>query len=298
MTTHPVTIENDAIALQVWPALGGKVSSIIDKSDKFDLLFSYPTEIPTRPLYDVPYQTGWYAGWDECFPAIAPGPYVGHPYNAVNIPDHGEIWGLPTTAVPTRDGITTVWAGLRFGYRLTRKLYLEGASIVSRYTLVNLSPFPFRFVWAQHALMALTQSVQIQMTAGVPFRLSHDANGTPIDDNFNWPLRSDGEDFSRPKELPEGRGWKLYSVQPITAVATVLYPQRSRAIELQYTSEDNIPAYWGIWIDTGGWARHHHFAIEATTGRYDHLDRAIKDDSAGKVEESGQVSWAVTWRLR
>ena len=41
-------------------------------------------------------------------------------------PDHGELWGLPTTAVPTKDGITTVWHGLRFGYRLTRKLYLEG----------------------------------------------------------------------------------------------------------------------------------------------------------------------------
>ena len=45
MTTHPVTIENDAVRMDVWPTLGGKVSSIIDKADKFELLFNYPCEL-------------------------------------------------------------------------------------------------------------------------------------------------------------------------------------------------------------------------------------------------------------
>src|SRR5687767_5533216 len=52
---HPVTIENDAISMEVWPALGGKVSSIIDKADKFELLFNFPDELPTEPQYDIPY---------------------------------------------------------------------------------------------------------------------------------------------------------------------------------------------------------------------------------------------------
>ena len=46
---HPVTIENDAVRMEVWPALGGKVSSLIDKADKFELLFNFPAELPTEP---------------------------------------------------------------------------------------------------------------------------------------------------------------------------------------------------------------------------------------------------------
>src|SRR2546423_14962120 len=244
MTTHPVTIENDAIRMEVWPTLGGKVSSIVDKADKFELLFNYPSEIPTNPQYDAPYQNGWYAGWDECSPAVAAGPYTGHPYNAVNVPDHGELWGIPTVAVPTKDGITTVWNGLRFGYRFTRKLSLEGPSIVARYTLVNLAPFPFRFVWAQHALLSMNQPTQIRLAPRLAMRLSHDANGRTLDQNFAWPTPATGEDFSRPGELPAQRGWKIFSVQPISAPAVIAYANRSRTLEIEYRSEDGVAAYW------------------------------------------------------
>jgi hypothetical protein len=216
----------------------------------------------------------------------------------VNVPDHGELWGLPTVAVPTKDGITTVWTGLRFGYRLTRKLSLEGASIVARYTLVNNAPFPFRFVWAQHALMAMTQRVEFELPAGAPFRFSHDAAGRTFDQNFSWPKLASGEDVSRPAGLPPARGWKLFSLEPIRTPAIIRYPSRSRVVELEYQSDDGLPAYWGVWIDTGGWGRHHHFAIEPTTGRFDQLDRATKDDSAGKIAESAQLNWTTTWRLR
>jgi len=301
MTNHPVTIENDSIRMDVWPTLGGKVSSIVDKVDKFELLFNYPSEIPTEALYDVPYQSGWYGGWDECFPAVAAGPYSGHPYSAVNVPDHGELWGIPTVAVPTKDGITTVWNGLRFGYRLTRKLSLAGPSIEARYTLVNLAPFPFRFVWAQHALLSMTsQKAELRLPTGAAMRLSHDANGRTLDQNFSWPTSPSGEDFSRPGELPAQRGWKMFSAEPVAtgSPAVIAYPGRSRTLEIDYSSDDGVAAYWGVWIDNGGWARHHHFALEPTTGRFDQIDRATKDDSAGKVGPSAQVSWTVTWRLK
>ncbi|MEO6436443.1 MAG: hypothetical protein ABIP55_11890 [Tepidisphaeraceae bacterium] len=298
MTTHPVTIENDSIRIEVWPTIGGKVSSIIDKADKFELLFNYPDELPTAPVYDAPYGNSWLAGWDECFPAVAPGPYVGHPYNAVNIPDHGELWGIPTIAVPTKDGITTVWNGLRFGYRLTRKLALEEASIVARYTLVNTAPFALRYVWAMHALLALGQPVTLQLPAKAPMRLSHEAGGEPIDQAFAWPGAPGGGDFSRPMELPPKRGWKMFSVDPIRAPAVIHYPNRSRSVELSYESEDGPAAYWGIWINTGGWAGHQHFALEPTTGRFDQLDRAARDQSAATLDALATASWTVTWRLQ
>jgi hypothetical protein len=282
------------LAVKVYPNLGGKVASIIDKADRHELLFNFPAEIPTENHYDIPYGDSWYAGWDECFPAIAPGPYPARPYQGIGVPDHGELWGLSTVAVPTKDGITTVWHGLRFGYRLTRKLYLDGPSVVAEYTLINLSPFEFRFVWAQHALLSMTSPIELKLLQGIPFSVSHDHDGKSINQPFPWPVTAAGDDLSRPGELPHKRGWKVFSADPIASVATVYYPERARQLQIQYVSQD-ATGYWGMWINTGGWESHRHIAVEATTGRADYIEQAIKDGSAARIAPNGRCEWHTVW---
>ena len=295
--SHPVTVENDAVRLQVWPAFGGKVSSLVDKADGYELMFDYPAELPTRPRYDEPFDDGWFAGWDECFPAVAAGRYVGHPYNNIAVPDHGELWGLPTTAVPTKDGITCVWHGLRFGYRLTRKLHLDGPSIVADYSLVNLAPFEFRFVWSQHVLLSMIADATIDLPAGRPWRYGHDAAGVEHNAPFAWPNLPTDLDASRVTTLPPGRGWKLFATDPIAAPLTVRYPARGRSAAVAYHADDGLPAHWGVWVNTGGWGNTRNFTVEATTGRFDHLERSVADGSAGRVPAGGRRDWTVRWTL-
>ena len=294
--SQPVTVENDAVRLQVWPAFGGKVSSLVDKADGHDLLFDYPAELPTRPRYDEPFDDGWCAGWDECFPAVARGRYPGHPYDGIAVPDHGELWGLPTTAVPAKDGITVVWHGLRFGYRLTRKLHLDGPSVVADYALVNLAPFEFRFVWSQHALLSMSDGVRLDGGGG-PWRYSHDAAGVDHNAPFAWPAVEPGLDLSAPSTLPPGRGWKVFASEAIAAPVTVRYPARGRSATIAYTSADGLPAHWGVWVNTGGWGNTRNFTVEATTGRFDQLDRSATDGSAGRVPGGGRRDWSVRWTL-
>jgi hypothetical protein len=292
----PVTLENDALRVEIFPQFGGKVASILDKADKFELLFDYAGEFPTGSTYDRPYTSGWYAGWDECFPAVAPGPYPGHPYEGVRVPDHGEVWGLPAVAEPSRNGITTIWHGLRFGYRFARTLSLDGQRIVCNYAVQNLSPFDFRFVWAQHALMSMASPAGIEI-GRLNCRVDHDATGRDIQSPFTWPVTAEGDDLSDPDSLPSKRGWKIFALSPIDAPARVTYPSRERRLSIEYSSSDGTAAYWGIWINTGGWAGHHHFAIEPTTGRFDELDRCARDNSAARVEASGKREWTTTWTV-
>ena len=298
---QPVTLENDALRLDVWPQFGGKVSSAVDKADGFELLFNYPAELPSGPQYDIPYGKSWYAGWDECFPSVGGCAYDRHPYNGIPVPDHGELWGLPTISVPARDGITTVWHGLRFGYRLTRKLTLEPDApvLTAEYTLLNLAPFEFHFVWAMHALLSMAAPVEIRFgkDASRAYRWSHDADGTDIQSAFDWPMAAEGVDLSRPAMLPQRQGWKVFSTDAIDGAAVVHYPTRRRSLRIEYSSATELPAYWGIWLNTGGWAGHHHLAVEPTTGRYDPVDRAIADHSAGRVAPSGQCDWTVRWEV-
>ncbi len=296
---QPVTIESDAFRVDVWPQFGGKVSSIVDKADKFELLYNFPAELPPGPRYDVPYSGSWSAGWDECFPAIAPGPYAGHPYDGINVPDHGELWGLPTTAVPAKGGITVVWHGLRFGYRLTRKLTLDADAIVARYTLVNTAPFDLRFVWSMHALLALTVPVMLDLPRQ-QCRLSHDAAGAEIGTPFLWPHAPGGVDLSNPHALAPRQAWKTFSFEPASAPARLVYPTRGRVLGLRVEAEvdgDPPAAYWGVWINTGGWGGHRHVSVQPTTGRYDDLARAVRDGSAASVPASGRCDWAVRWSV-
>lgn len=290
-----VTFENETLRVDVWPRLGGKVSSVVDKSDGFELLFNYPAEIPTEPMYGRKYDSTWYAGWDECFPAVGQGPYAGHPYDGITIPDHGEIYAIPvTTAVPSANGITTVWNGLRFGYRLTRKLELTPTGLRAGYTLANLAPFEFRFVWAQHALLSLESPATIDLPGVTEMRWSHDAAGREVQRPFCWPTIDGEGDLSNPSDLPVA-GWKVFAQTPIAAAARLKYPQRRRALSISYAGD--VPAYWGIWINTGGWNHQRHVALEPTTGRFDQLDRSVQDHSAGRVAPGATVQWQVEWTV-
>ena len=300
----PVTIENEAVRMSVWPQIGGKISSIVDKADGFELLFNFPAELPESSLYGKNYQDGWNAGWDECFPTVAPCPYPGHPYEGIAIPDHGELWSLPTTAVPTKAGLTTVWHGLRFGYTFTRKLYLEGPKIIAEYAVINRAPFEFRFMWCGHPLLSMTAPVELDLPAG-KWRLDHDMVGDQARE-FDWPHVGPGVDLSRLASLPERGAWKVFGLAPIVEPAVIRYPTRGRKVTFEYEAAESSdeqgiiggpPAYWGVWVTTGGWGRQRTFDIEPTIGRFDDLTRSAKDGSAGSIPPLGRREWKMSLTL-
>jgi hypothetical protein len=120
---------------------------------------------------------------------------------------------------------------------------------------------------------------------------------TRVDEPFQWPSTKAGEDLSHPNSLPAERGWKVFSREPVSQPAIVRYPTRNRLLKIEFTSEDQLTAYWGLWVNTGGWVRHKHFAVEPTTGRFDEIDRAVRDGSAARAPASGKLAWKVQLSL-
>jgi hypothetical protein len=139
--------------------------------------------------------------------------------------------------------------------------------------------------------------VQLDLTGPPLFKLSHDSLEREINLPFDWPMANPGEDLTVLDALPHRKCWKAHSVEPIESSLVVRYPTRGRTVQIEYASEDELPAYWGVWINTGGWNGQRHFAVQPTTGRFDQLDRAIRDGSAGVIAPSGRRSWSVRWSL-
>ena len=91
-----------------------------------------------------------------------------------------------------------------------------------------------------------------------------------------------------PPSLPASATWKVFSQRPDRFAARRSATRRGSArCAIEYASESGIAAYWGLWINTGGWGGHQHFAIEPTTGRFDQIDRAMRDGSAGQIGPLG-----------
>jgi hypothetical protein len=206
--------------------------------------------------------------------------------------------------VPTKVGLTTVWHGLRFGYTFTRKLYLEGPSIIAEYSLLNRAPFEFRYMWGAHPLMSMTSPVELDVPPGT-WLLDHGIEGdTPR--VFDWPNVAEGCDLSRLASLPEKRAWKVFSMTPIQEPAAIRYPTRGRKVTIEYEAQESRDdegiiggptAYWGVWVTTGGWGSQRHFDIEPTTGRFDELAKSIKDRSAASVPALGRREWRMRLTL-
>ena len=219
-----------------------------------------------------------------------------HPYEGVSIPDHGELWGLPPPRFRLAMASPRSGMACDLGTRLTRKLFLDGPSVCSQITLINLAPFEFRFVWAMHALMAMTRmsswTCQTLSTSSVTIRGERStAKGFELDDTG---LLSN---VSRPALLPDQQSWKVFAASPIgKAVRCAI-----RRGPVDPSRRITTPTIcWPLTGESGsipGMDHHRHFAIEATSGRSDQLDRAIADHSAGSVRASGRITWRVSMTL-
>jgi galactose mutarotase-like enzyme len=164
-------LANAAVALRVLPAIGGKIISLRSIATGREFLLS-PRRPYALPTYGVDFTASDFSGWDECFPAIAAGPYPDEPWKSIEIPDHGEVWTLPWSWRYREGVLHMATHGVRFPYRLERWLDLRTANVLRvRYRARNFSPFAFRCLWSPHPMLAPAPSWRILMPPETSLRL-------------------------------------------------------------------------------------------------------------------------------
>lgn len=163
-----VRIENEALAVDVVPAMGGKLLHLVDKAADRNVLWRNP-RVTVRPgPLQADVDDYFAGGWDDAFPT---GDACLSEYGE-RLPYMGELWNLaldthvdrggPDEAVLTLDGQTPITPA-----RWTRTLTLRSGEPLLRLRtrIENVGHRPFSFSWGSHPALSVHAGMRIDVPA-------------------------------------------------------------------------------------------------------------------------------------
>lgn len=280
-------LENGPLTLTLIPDLGGKIAVWEDRRRGLSWLWRNPY-LPWRlPQAEARYvQEFDLGGWDECFPAIAPGIYPADPWVGTPIPDHGELWSQPwKIQIRIEEGkrliVTGAAEGRSFPYRFERTLILEAdrPAVRIRYRLQNNAEHTFYFLWAAHPLFPLLPGMRLLIPGPATARVAAAIGVAPQAMVFPWtqlPIEGGFLDLREPD--PEGKWALKLFLRPAASWARLIHPTGAWW-EIGWRGPIT---HLGLWINAGGWSGantppYQNLALEPAIGAPDDLGVAMRE---------------------
>ncbi|GIF62537.1 hypothetical protein Ais01nite_05720 [Asanoa ishikariensis] len=225
------------------------------------------TVSPGAPFVDA-------GGLEECVPTVR------------GLPDHGDVWSRPWTG-------SAAFSSVRCAdFELSRTVKDEAGAVVATY---RLSADPgYRFVWAAHALLDLSERARLVAPEGTVARLYPEA--APLLPGV-WPSAAAYLDGSWP--APHGLELDRLGAEDGTAVGAVLCCVAVRvvdgadALDLRVEAPSGVPVATALWRNLGGFPEgspYRSIGVEPMLGTVFDLAEAGPDDAA-VVPPSGELTW-------
>ena len=291
-------LENERLRIVVLPEMGAKIVSLFDKAYQHEWLVP-----PMRPLRMVGYGADFVAqdmsGWDEMMPTINRCTWAGE-----DLPDHGEIWGIPWTVEADSSSLSAWVAGRAFPYRFSRSITLEGeASLVFRYTVHNTGPADLPYLWAAHPQFAADENTRILLppeTKTVVNVVGNDPLWGGLENELAWPqdLAADGQvhplDRVRPVEV---HGCRKFYLPPDRPAQWAALRQEDTGCQLRLEWDSQEVPYLGVWVDEGACNVRRVAALEPANGYYDGLVTAAAKGRAAVLPAGRQQIWRLHLRF-
>lgn len=296
-------VDNGRLRLVLLPDLGAKIAAWENGERGVSWLWTNPYLPWRRPEPGVGYVEAFdLGGWDECFPAVAPGVYPAGLWAGRTIPDHGEVWSRRWDLAAWREEgrllVRGTVEGEAFPYRLERTLVLEPERPTVRlhYRLTNRSPETFYFLWAAHPLFPLLPGTRLLIPGPARGRVAAAIGIEPTAADFEWPwLPVRGGRLNVQEPDPEG-GWALkVFLRPAAAWARLMRPEGTWW-EIGWRGP---LTHLGLWINAGGWSGagappYRNLALEPCLGAPDDLSLAMREWGAfGLLPPHQEMGWSL-----
>jgi galactose mutarotase-like enzyme len=300
-----LTLETSALRLVTVPEMGAKIVSLFDKQNGREWLLP-PTNRDFRPVaYGASFVDQDMSGWDEIFPTTVACLYPAEGrYKHAPLPDHGEVWAIPWQVDGMMlDSIRLSTVGHALPYRLTRTAQvIEDQRVRLAYEVVNTSSEPLTGLWSAHPQFVVDAETRVRLPEGVTHVVNvHATDDWPEPDRLYPWTEAQSEDGQRRSldvigtaELRRCRKFFAHPDQPINWAA-LQQGDDGAWVRLSWDS-DCIP-YFGLWVDEGTYNPAPTAALEPTTGYYDRLDRAWKNERAMRLPPNTPVHWSLDVEL-
>ncbi|MBO5246541.1 MAG: DUF4432 family protein [Eubacterium sp.] len=296
-----IRLENEFVNVEIFPSLGGKITSFYLKEKEFELVAqgSIVQECEQRLLKEQSVRSfAPYAyGMDDAFPNI----------NEENIqwkncllayPDHGEIWDADfEIKTQTTDMVVLFWRSPLFQYSYEKKLRLEKHTLTIEYCIINEGERELPCMWTWHGLVRYEQDMEIVLPDDMQRCKNVLAGSILGDEGMVYDLENDCYDFKKMPNPNICNMVKYYGEAPVkTGHCAISYPSQKVAYTLDYDAA-KLP-YLGVWITAGGFQGDYNCALEPTNGYYDRISTARENRKLPVLKHKEQMQFSLQITLQ
>lgn len=267
-------IENDKLRIKILEEFGGKIASIYHKDSDLELLFQPTKGKYKKPKLKEPFENYDTSGIDEMLPTIDSCFYP-NSYRKLN--DHGDIWAQKWDYEIDGDSLITKVRCDSIKLDFIRKISLEDEDIVLDYKLINPTDQDLYYLWAFHGLFNFDESTELE------FPFEKEIINVVDKEDYDF-------DFKKLSEYPDGKSFKFYFDGEIPK-GEASFIRKDKNIKVDYKFDTDINKYLGVWITKGGFKGEYNLAIEPTSGFYDSLEKAFKNDRVSKIDSKDKLEW-------
>jgi len=276
-----LTLKTARTSLTLTPDFGARVLALVDRRTGRDWIMAGPcTGSATE---DAVFGGAEATGWDECFPTVGS---CARPDGGM-LRDHGDLWGRPWR-LEFADGASARTSFVASGWRFSRTMELTGSDIICNYRAENLSAHTIEYLWAMHALFALTLSDRIRLPAGARCQASYRNDGR-APGVIHWP-----SDAAFPLDEVQSRSAGFAAKLQFDSAPREGVVIGNRTGALLIKGDGAAAASLGLWLCYGGWPQGggvHQVAIEPTSAPYDDLVSARLANRAVRLAPGESVAW-------
>ena len=289
---HAVAVETEKVTALYLPELGGKLASLVDKRTGRQYLEQNTGEKYQKLAYAGDYVAAECAAFDDMFPTIDAFRCNQFPWQGVEMPDHGEVCGLPWTYEIGENELHMYTYGVRFPYRFEKWVGEDNGNIAMRYKATNLSPFDFDFVYAAHCMVAGEEGAVVttpfdngaQCTYIFDNKLDHPYGKKCAWEGLTLPAKGDDHAYKYFFDDPAPEGWCKVEYRDGSFIKMVF-------------SADKLP-WLGLWINTGDFKNMYNIAIECSSGTHDRPDVARMHGKYSVLPAKGTYEWKLNFEVK
>jgi hypothetical protein len=298
-----LVLENSALRLTIMPELGGKIVSLIRLESGREYLLQPPEpQRGYRPRsYAANFEDYETSGFDECLPTVAECRYPEAPFLNSRLPDHGDIWCLPSSAEVVGEQVRLTSHLRSLPLRFTKQVQLRDNTVRLDYEATNLSQSTVNFLWSAHPLLRVERGAEIILpreVKEVEVGWSNAERLGKAGDRCTWPeaIERSGRSVRLDVVAPPSAGTaeKFFTPRLSEGFCCLSLPRENEGVTFRF--DPRLVPYLGIWICQGGWpasrtAKDFTVALEPCNGRPDSLGQAVRRNECAVLREHASVQW-------